>query len=132
MKCATLTPMKVSRKKFDHIVKRALNRIPSEMREELRNILISVKPRPSQSLLDEMGVPPGEMLLGIFQGVPLSERSVTDPPLYPGTILLFQEPLQEMCTTLEELEHEVELTVVHEIAHFVGIDDERLAELGYE
>jgi len=56
---------------------------------------------------------------------------VTDPPIYSDTIFIFQEPLEEMCGTLEELEEEIELTVVHEIAHYFGISEERLEELGY-
>ena len=71
-------------------------------------------------------------LLGLFQGVPLIERSVTSPPLFPDTIFLFQEPLEEMCETIEELEEQIEITVVHEVAHYIGMDEERLAELGYE
>ena len=83
-------------------------------------------------MLKELGVPAGETLFGIFEGVPLTERSVTEPPLYPDTILIFQEPLEEACDTSEELEEEIEITVVHEVAHFVGMSEERLAELGYE
>jgi predicted Zn-dependent protease with MMP-like domain len=83
-------------------------------------------------MLREMGVPPDETLFGIFEGVPLTERSITEPPLYPDTILIFQEPLEEACDTVEELEEEIEITVVHEVAHFVGMSEERLAELGYE
>jgi len=56
---------------------------------------------------------------------------VTDPPLYSDTIFIFQEPLEAMCETVEELEEEIELTVVHEIAHYFGISEERLEELGY-
>ncbi len=78
-----------------------------------------------------MEVPPGEELLGFFSGVPLLEQSVTSPPLYSDTIFIFQEPLEEMCETVEELEQEIELTVVHEIAHYFGISEERLEELGY-
>jgi predicted Zn-dependent protease with MMP-like domain len=77
----------------------------------------------------EMG--PDDTLFGLFQGVPLIERSVTSPPLYPDMIYLFQEPLEAICETLKELEEEIEITVVHEVAHFVGMTEERLAELGY-
>ena len=59
------------------------------------------------------------------------ERSITAPPLYPDTIFLFQGPLEEMCETVEELEEQIEITVVHEVAHYIGMDEERLAELGY-
>jgi predicted Zn-dependent protease with MMP-like domain len=58
-------------------------------------------------------------------------RSVFAPPLYPDTIFIFQEPLEGMCSTLDELEREIEITVVHEVAHFLGIGEDRLSELGY-
>lgn len=82
-------------------------------------------------MLRELGVGMRDCPLGLFQGVPLTERSATIPPLYPDMIYLFQEPLEQMCATREELEEEIEVTVVHEVAHFVGMTEERLAELGY-
>ena len=82
-------------------------------------------------MMREMGMASGECPLGLFQGVPLIERSVTMPPLYPDMIYLFQEPLEEICSTREELEEEIEITVVHEIAHYVGMTEKRLEELGY-
>ncbi len=123
--------MKVSDKDFDRMVKRAIHRIPEELRRHLDNVLISVRKRPSEDMLEEMEVPPGEEPLGYFSGVPIVDQSVTDPPLYSDTIFIFQEPLEEMCRTAEELEEEIELTVVHEIAHYFGISEERLEELGY-
>ena len=123
--------MKVSEKEFDRIVKRAIENIPEEIREHLDNILISVQKHPSKDILEEMEMDPDEPLLGLYWGVPLTERSVTSPPDFPDTIFLFQSPLQEMCETIEELEEEIEITVVHEVAHAVGIPEERLAELGY-
>jgi predicted Zn-dependent protease with MMP-like domain len=86
----------------------------------------------SPDLLEEMGYPPDEPLLGVYWGVPLNERSATEPPLYPDTIYIFKGPLEEMCASLEELEEEIEITVVHEVAHFVGFNEEQLRELGYE
>ena len=124
-------PMKLSDKQFDRIVEEAVKLLPEEIRRHLQNIVISVQKRPSRRLLREVGVPRDETLLGLFQGVPLIERSVTSPPLYPDTILLFQEPLQEICDTVEDLERQIGITVVHEVAHFVGMDEERVEELGY-
>jgi predicted Zn-dependent protease with MMP-like domain len=123
--------MKLCEEEFDGIVKKAIRRIPSEIRQHLDNMVISVRKRPSKKMLRELGVPPDETLFGIFEGVPLTERSITEPPLYPDTIVIFQEPLEEVCETVEELEEEIEITVVHEVAHFVGMSEERLAELGY-
>ncbi len=123
--------MQLTEAEFDSIVKRAIRRVPSEIRQHLDNMVISVRKRPSRRMLKELGMPPGDTLFGIFDGVPLTERSVTEPPLYPDTILIFQEPLEEACDTVEKLEEEIEITVVHEVAHFVGMSEERLAELGY-
>ncbi|MGA3174278.1 MAG: metallopeptidase family protein [Syntrophorhabdales bacterium] len=118
-------------KAFDRIVKRAVSRIPEEIRQHLDNIVISVKRKPSRRMLMDVGLEQADDLLGLFQGVPLIERSFTAPPLFPDTILLFQEPLEKACETVEELEEQIEITVVHEVAHYIGIGEERLAELGY-
>jgi predicted Zn-dependent protease with MMP-like domain len=124
--------MKLNNKEFDRIVQQAIGRIPEEIRQHLDNILITVQQRPTPEMLAEMGYPPDEPLLGIYWGVPLNERSAAEPPLYPDTIFIFKEPLEEMCASREELEEEIEITVVHEVAHFLGMSEERLAELGYE
>ena len=124
--------MKLSEKDFDRIVKKVIRNIPQEIQQYLNNIVISVKKRPSNEMLQEMGLSPEEPLLGVYDGVSLMDRSVTSPPLFPDSIILFQEPLEEMCETIQELEDEIEITVVHEVAHFVGISEERLEELGYD
>jgi len=124
--------MKLSEKEFDSIVEKAIRRIPREIRQHLDNVVISVRKKPSRKILKEMDVPRGETILGLYEGVSLIERSVTSPPLFPDTIVLFQEPLEEMCLAVEELEEQIEITVVHEVAHFVGMSEERLAELGYD
>jgi len=123
--------MKLGEMEFDRIVNLALERIPPEIKDRMANIVISVQRRPSPELIEDMGVPPGETLFGIFDGVPLSDRSVMDPPLYPDTILIFQEPLEEACGSPEELEEEIEITVVHEVAHYLGMDEQELEALGY-
>jgi len=123
--------IRLSEKEFDGIVKKALQRIPGEIRGYLNNIVITVQKRPSKRMREEIELALDEPLLGLFEGVPLIERSVTSPPLYPDIIYLFQEPLEAMCETLEELQEEIEITVVHEVAHYVGMTEERLAELGY-
>jgi len=82
-------------------------------------------------MIEEAGLPPGETLFGLYCGVPLTERSITDPPLHPDTIYIFQETLEQHCATREELIEEIEITVVHEVAHFLGLDDAQLEALGY-
>ncbi|MFZ1987197.1 MAG: metallopeptidase family protein [Desulfatitalea sp.] len=122
---------RLSAKEFDRIVQQAIDRIPLEMRRHLDNIMISVQKRPSAEMLAELDMGPDETLFGIYWGVPLTERSVTEPPLYPDTIFLFQEPLEQFCLTRDELVEEIEITVAHEIAHALGMSDEELDSLGY-
>ena len=123
--------MEISQREFDRIVKRAIRRIPREIRAHLDNILITIQQRPSPDLLEEMGFPPDEPLLGLYQGVPLMARSEMEPPLYPDRIVLFQKPIQEISDSIEAMEREIEITVVHEIAHFLGMTEEQLEEMGY-
>jgi predicted Zn-dependent protease with MMP-like domain len=123
--------VKLAAEEFDSVVRRGIDRLPEEIRQHLDNMMITVRIRPSKGILEEVGLRKGDTLLGLFQGVPLVHRSVTSPPLYPDTIYLFQEPLEQLCNSVEELEEQIEITLVHEVAHFVGMTEERLAELGY-
>ncbi len=123
--------MKLSREKFEAAVERAIAWILEQILEHMHNLVIHVEARPSSELLADMGAPHNEILFGIYDGIPLPERSVVAPPLHPDKILIFQEPLEQWCETLDELEEEIEITVVHEVAHYLGMDDERLEELGY-
>ncbi len=116
---------------FDRLVEQAIARIPADIRRHLDNILITVQPRPSAEMLAELGCSADETLFGLYWGVPLTERSLTDPPLFPDTIYIFQEPLEAFCRSPEELMDEIEVTVVHEIAHFLGFGEGELAALGY-
>jgi predicted Zn-dependent protease with MMP-like domain len=123
--------MRIGRQEFEDTVERALEMIPEMFRAQLHNMTIAVEDRPSRDLLREMDVPPGETLFGLFTGVPLPQRSVTEPPLYPDAILIFREPLMHACRSREELEEEIAITVVHEVAHYLGLSEEQLEELGY-
>ena len=124
--------MRLKSQEFDRAVRRAYERIPAEIRERMDNVVLTVKKRPTREMMVEMGYPPDEPLLGLYWGSSLPERSFfSPPPVHPDTIYIFQEPLEEMCETIEQLEREIEITVVHEIAHFLGMDEKRLEELGY-
>lgn len=121
----------LSEEAFTDIVEQAVSRIPEEIRKKFENVLISVRQYPSEEMLEELGLPPGQTLFGYYSGVSLVDRHPTDPPLYPDTIYIFQRPLEAYCRSREELLEEIEITVVHEIAHFVGFDDDQLDALGY-
>ncbi len=123
--------MRISRKDFEDVVEKAIQMIPEMFRAQLDNMTIAVEDQPSEDLLQEMGMSLDETLFGVFTGVPLTERSITEPPLFPDAIIIFREPLMAACRSLEELEREIAITVVHEIAHFMGLSEEQLEEYGF-
>jgi predicted Zn-dependent protease with MMP-like domain len=109
-----------------------LDRLPKRYRDGLRNIEIVVEKRPSAELLRAEGLDPRhDTLYGLYQGVPLPERSQFDPPILPDKITIFSEPLLEDFPDPEELREEIRLTVLHEIAHYFGMDEDDIENLGY-
>ncbi len=113
-------------------VARIVDRLPRQFREQLRNVEFVVEERPSHDLLRAEGLDPRhETLYGIYQGVPLSDRSSLDPPLLPDKITIFAAPLLEDFPDPEDLHEEIRLTVLHEIAHYFGMDEEEIEDLGY-
>jgi predicted Zn-dependent protease with MMP-like domain len=113
-------------------VARVIDRLPYQFRKQLRNVEFVVEKRPTAALLVAEGLDPRrDTLFGIYQGVPLPERSTLDPPLLPDKITIFSEPLRESFSDLEELRGQIRLTVLHEIAHYFGMDEEDIEELGY-
>jgi len=129
--CYILQIMKLSSQAFDEAVQRAIRGIPAEIRRHLDNVLITVRRRPTAEMRKQLDIPMGEEPLGFYWGSSLAERSFFSPLDYPDTIFIFQDSLEEMCDTRKELEEQIRITVIHEIAHFLGIDEERLDELGY-
>lgn len=123
--------MKLSSEEFDQVVRYAVTSIPEEIRRYLDNIVISVMDRATKEMREMMQLPPGEEPLGYFCGSTLADKSFFSPVEYPHTIYIFQRSLEEICPTKQALEEEIRITVIHEIAHFLGISDERLIELGY-
>ena len=113
-------------------VGRVIDRLPRSFRERLLNVEFVVEERPSIELLRAEGLDPRhDTLYGIYQGIPLPDRSSLDPPLLPDKITIFAEPLLEDFPEPEELREEIRLTVLHEIAHYFGMDDEEIEDLGY-
>ena len=114
------------------MVAQVLDRLPRQFREQLRNVEFVVERRPSAKLLRSEGLDPRmDTLYGLYQGVPLPDRSSLDPPLLPDKISIFAEPLLRDFTDPEELREEIRLTVLHEIAHYFGMDEEEVEDLGY-
>ena len=114
---------------FERLVDRALAGIPSPFREHLAEVAIVIEDEPSQRQLIENGLGPDETLYGLYEGVPRTEWAA-DWAMIPNRISVFRLPLEEDFADDGELEAEVRRTVLHELAHHLGIDDDRLDELG--
>ena len=117
---------------FDRVLQAALARIPAEFRQAIRDIPVVVEDWPDPELMREATGDPEAVLYGYFDGVPLTERSVQDPTAPPPVIRIFRGPLLEDFPLRQELEEEIEVTLVHEIAHLMGLDEEQIGEYGYE
>ena len=107
---------------FEKIVVDELDELPDEMVDGLENLVFVVEDRPEDGSLD---------LLGEYQGIALTERDRYGFGELPDRIVLFREPLLAIVDDEEELRDEIHVTLVHEIAHFYGIDDAQLHELGW-
>jgi predicted Zn-dependent protease with MMP-like domain len=113
------------------LIQNAIRELPEEFREKLENVAVIVEDYPSQELMDQMELGPEDTLFGLYEGVPLTERGFFQQPLYPDRILIFQRAIEDECESEEEVKEELKITLVHEVAHFFGIDDDYLEELGY-
>ncbi|WP_440709680.1 metallopeptidase family protein [Herbiconiux sp. YIM B11900] len=107
---------------FEELVADELDELPDDMLEGLDNVVFVIEDRPEDGSLD---------LLGLYDGVALTERGQYGFGEMPDRIFLFREPLLAVCDDLDELRDQIHITLVHEIAHFYGIDDEKLHELGW-
>jgi predicted Zn-dependent protease with MMP-like domain len=113
---------------FESIVVEALDTLPPEFARYLENVEIQIEPRPTREHRRAVGLKPWQTLYGLYQGVPLTERS-SGALLMPDLITLFQEPLERDFPGHDRLRAQVRRTLLHEIAHFFGISDARLREL---
>jgi predicted Zn-dependent protease with MMP-like domain len=111
------------RARFARLVSRALDDLPAEFRDRMRNVEVVVEDTPSEDQLREHGE-----LLGLYEGVPLTDRR--DEPWLPDRIAIFRKPIEAMSASPKVQARIVRDTVIHEIAHHFGISDERLHELG--
>lgn len=111
----------MSSQRFDELVSDALDAIPPKLTAALDNVVVLVEPRH----LEEPDI------LGLYEGTALTDRDSSYAGSLPDTITIYRDALLDMCDTEDEVVDEVAITVVHEIAHHFGIDDERLHELGW-
>ena len=115
----------MDRSSFEKLVEKSLERLPKKFKHKLRNIMIEIEDRPAQELLDDMGIESGT-LFGLYQGVPLTERDWNFGNALPDRIVIYQRPIESAAASPEEIEEIVLDTVVHEVGHYFGFDDQSL------
>lgn len=111
----------MSEDRFEELVGDALDRIPPELTRAIDNVVILIEPRH----------PDDPHLLGLYHGIALTERDSHYGGSLPDTVTIYRDSILEICHDEDEVVDEVAITVIHEIAHYFGIDEDRLHELGW-
>jgi predicted Zn-dependent protease with MMP-like domain len=114
---------------FEAAVSDALDQLPAEVARAMDNVAVFI----DDDYVPQPGEDPDTVLLGLYEGVPLTERdSWWDAGSLPDRITIYRRPILDICSSREDVVEEVAVTVIHEIAHHFGIDDQRLHELGWD
>src|SRR6476661_1063162 len=124
-------PYEVDNATFERLVERALAELPQQFAEFLEEVPVEVRPRPTGAQLKRLGLGEDQLLLGLYEGIPLTERSVEHSGVRPAVIYIFKEDVEDAANSEEDLIEQVRVTVLHEIGHHFGMDEEDLDELGY-
>ena len=114
--------LELTESEFEDLVAEALDQIPGELAAMMDNVVVLVEDEPPPDVAD---------VLGLYEGTPLTERGESYTGVLPDVIRLFRLPILRLCETWADAVEEVLVTVVHEVAHHFGIDDDRLHELGW-
>ncbi len=117
-----IDPASIDAEAFERLVVDELDQLPDDMVDGLENLVFVTEDRPEDGSLD---------LLGLYDGIALTERGIYGFGELPDRIILYREPLLAACDDVEELKDQIHVTLVHEIAHFYGLDDEQLHDLGW-
>lgn len=117
------------REEFEKLALQALKELPKEFKRRMENVAIVVEEYPSRKLLHELGLKPPDTLFGLYQGVPLDARGSSYGGVLPDKITLYQRPLVEASNSLEDLTRNIKSTIIHEVGHHFGLDEEELERL---
>ncbi len=126
-----MAPFHVGKARFGELVEEALADLPEPFAGFLEEVPVEVRDRPSQGQRTRLGLQRDELLLGLYQGRPRTERSVEDSGAMPDVIYIFQRDIELTCRGEADLIEQVRTTVLHEIGHHFGMSEEDLDELGY-
>ena len=119
-------PVRINRREFQELVREALTALPDEFAAAMQNVAVVVEEEPTAAELESLGLDPEQDdLFGLYQGVPLPERG-PDAPILPDRIAIYRLPILWECETREQVVAEVRTTVIHELGHYFGLDEDEL------
>jgi predicted Zn-dependent protease with MMP-like domain len=123
--------MHVSENEFQQYMEQAMESIPEIFKSRMDNIAFIVEPYPSESDLSRLGMKNGRHLLGLYSGIPFTHRNTWYAGTTPDRIILFQNNIEAICRSVDELINKIREVVIHEIAHYFGMTDAEIREAGY-
>ncbi|MEJ5221431.1 MAG: metallopeptidase family protein [Tepidiforma sp.] len=121
---------RIDRKTFRQLVREAVASLPPELLARVHNVDIVIESRPTARDRKLAGIGPNDLLLGLYHGIPLTHRGENYNLVVPDKISIYQEHIEAICETEDDIREQVRKTVLHELGHYFGIDDDRLHELG--
>jgi predicted Zn-dependent protease with MMP-like domain len=116
----------VTRRRFEALVEKAMRRLPKVFKEKIKNIVVVVEDWPDDETLDEMGIELPDTLYGLYRGVDLTRRDSGYGNVLPDSVTIYQGPIEEDCDDEEDMADLVRETLIHEIGHYFGLDDETM------
>lgn len=119
----------MDRRRFQQLVAEALDSLPAPFRRQLENVAILIEDAPRPPKLWGRRPRSRQLLLGLFVGVPRTQKTVFDPLPVPDRIILYQKNIEAVCATDDEIRHQVRLTVLHELGHYFGLSEAELRHL---
>ncbi len=122
---------KVSEEEFHELVDAAIETIPENFKEKLDNIIFIVEDYPSESDMARLGMDNKHYLLGLYSGTPYTHRSTWYAGTVPDRIILFQKNIEPLVNTKDQLNEKIREVIVHEIAHYFGMNEDEIRDAGY-
>ena len=116
----------MNRRRFEALVQKAMARLPRTFKDRIANVLVVVEDWPDDDTLDEMGIEPPDTLYGLYRGIDITQRDSGYGNVLPDTVTIYQGPIEEDCDDEAEMTELVRETVIHEIGHYFGLDDDTM------
>jgi predicted Zn-dependent protease with MMP-like domain len=117
----------MKREHFIKVVEEALDSLPQEFRSRIRNVAVLVEDMPPNQPSPQSGQ--RRLVLGVFHGVPTTKKSIFDLPSGPDHIVLYQKNIEAVCSGEAEVREQIRLTVIHELGHYFGMDENQLRDV---